>query len=228
MRNALRGNVQLVDQYARLKNELTRTLDRSAYTETKGPFIQGVMRTIRQGRDDRWHVRWSAGRLTRRPPMHEVATEIQIDASAAQVWDVLVDFAAHPDWNPFVRRISGEARAGTRLLVHVQPPGGRGMTFRPKVITAVPGQELRWLGRLLVPGLFDGEHYFRIVPLDGGGVRFIHGERFSGLLVGLAKASLDTGTRAGFEAMNRALKMRAEGPAHVPAAVRGFERQAAP
>jgi hypothetical protein len=33
---------------------------------------------------------------------------------------------------------------------------------------------------------------------------------FAGLLVGDAKASLDRGTRAGFIAMNQALKLRAE------------------
>jgi hypothetical protein len=38
----------------------------------------------------------------------------------------------------------------------------------------------------------------------------VHGEKFSGLLVGLAKSSLEGGTRAGFVAMNKALKARVE------------------
>lgn len=142
--------------------------------------------------------------------MHEIATEIEINASASRVWSVLTDFPAHADWNPFVREISGEPRAGARLRIEICPPGGKGMRFRPTVLVATPGEELRWLGRLLIPGLFDGEHYFRIVPLAPDHVRFVHGERFSGLLVGLAKSSLDSGTRAGFMAMNSALKSRAE------------------
>lgn len=143
--------------------------------------------------------------------MHEIRTEIIVNAPAGRVWDVLTDFAAHPGWNPFVRRIEGKAEAGGRLRVSIQPPGGKGMTFKPVVLKAEANRELRWLGRVLLPGVFDGEHYFVIEPLEAGRVKFIHGERFSGLLVAVLKSNLDKGTRAGFELMNEALKARAEG-----------------
>lgn len=142
--------------------------------------------------------------------MHEITTQIDIDAPAQRVWSVLADFPRHPQWNPFVRAIEGEPVRGTKLKVRIQPSGGGGMTFRPTVLAAEPGRELRWRGRLLLPGVFDGEHYFRIEPTGPASVRFVHGERFSGLLVGMMKASLEQGTRAGFEQMNRALKQRAE------------------
>ena len=87
------------------------------------------------------------------------------------------------------------------------------MNFRPTVLAVIPNQELRWLGRFLLPGIFDGEHYFQISRLAAGRVRFTQGERFSGVLVPFARASLDGGTKAGFLAMNRALKARAEGGA---------------
>lgn len=142
--------------------------------------------------------------------MHQVRTEIEIDASPARVWSVLTDFSAHPQWNPFVRSISGVLRERERLVVSVQPEGGREMTFRPVVLVAQPERELRWLGRFLVPGLFDGEHYFQLEPLGPQRTRFVHGEKFSGLFVSMARASLDGATRAGFVAMNEALKARAE------------------
>jgi len=84
------------------------------------------------------------------------------------------------------------------------------MTFRPIVLLAAPNTELRWLGHLLLPGIFDGEHYFKIAPSTPGRVRFTQGEKFSGVLVAFAKGSLDRGTKAGFVAMNVALKARAE------------------
>lgn len=142
--------------------------------------------------------------------MHEIVTEINIDAAAERVWRVLTSFDEHPAWNPFVRRIEGKAETGSRLRVSIQPPGGRGMTFKPIVLKAEPNRELRWLGHFLLPGIFDGEHYFLIETLSSSRVRFIHGERFKGILVGMLKSSLDDGTRAGFESMNRALKARAE------------------
>jgi hypothetical protein len=71
-------------------------------------------------------------------------------------------------------------------------------------------RQLRWLGRLLVPGLFDGEHIFEIEELDKDRVLFIQREYFRGLLVPLLARSLDRETQRGFEEMNRALRERAE------------------
>jgi hypothetical protein len=141
--------------------------------------------------------------------MRELTTSIEIDASAERVWAVLTDFAAFPEWNPFITSIEGEPVVGSRLRVRIAPPGGRAMTFKPAVKTADAPRELSWFGRLLVPGLFDGEHRFRLEPLDGGRTRFVQSERFSGILVALSGKALAKAER-GFEAMNEALKLRAE------------------
>lgn len=142
--------------------------------------------------------------------MHQVHTEIEIAAPAPRVWSLLADFAGYPRWNPFVRSIAGPLQAGALLEVFVQPAGSAGMRFRPRVLAAAPQQELRWKGKLLLSGLFDGEHYFRIEPRAPGRVVFQHGELFSGLLVPLFRKALDGATRDGFVAMNEALKREAE------------------
>ena len=51
----------------------------------------------------------------------------------------------------------GDLERNARLEVEIEPPGGRRMKFKPKVLAARPGRELRWLGKFLLPGLFDGE-----------------------------------------------------------------------
>ena len=142
----------------------------------------------------------------------ELHTETVIQDSPQRVWDVLADFEAYSEWNPFIPRISGSAETGSHLDVQLQPPGGRGMRLRPTVLAAKRPQELRWLGHLGVPGLFDGEHRFRIEPVGADRVRFVQEERFSGLLVPLVLRFVERGTRQGFEAMNQALKARAEQP----------------
>ncbi len=142
--------------------------------------------------------------------MKQLHTEIIIEASPERVWELLTDFGSYPQWNPFIRNISGLPASGERLEVRLEPPGGRGMTFKPKVLNAEPNRELRWLGSLLVPGLFDGEHSFAIDPLGENRVRFVQREEFKGVLVPLFARSLDTNTQRGFEQMNRALKERAE------------------
>ena len=127
----------------------------------------------------------------------------------ARVWGVLTDLAAYPDWNPFITSSEGTLAVGERLVNHLQPPGGRPITFKPTVTEVDAGRSLEWLGRLLLPGLFDGRHRFELVAV-GDGTRVLHTEHFTGVLVPLMRKSLDTRTRAGFEAMNTALKARAE------------------
>ncbi len=89
--------------------------------------------------------------------MKELRTEIEINASADTVWAILTDLSQFAAWNPFMPEAEGEIREGARLKVRIAPPGGKAMTFKPTVTPRVePGRAFRWLGRLLLPGLFDG------------------------------------------------------------------------
>src|SRR5712691_11611721 len=127
--------------------------------------------------------------------MKEVSTEVVIEASAERVWEILTDFAKFPEWNPFIRQMSGEVRTGAQLQVQLGPTGGRVMSFKPKMVNVETNREMSWLGRLLIPGLFNGEHSFTIEALDEKGVRFVQHEKFTGLLVPFMAKSLDRDTR---------------------------------
>jgi len=142
--------------------------------------------------------------------MRELHTQIDIAASPGRVWQHLIDFPRYPDWNPFVQEIEGDMQEGAQLRVLLTPPGGRAMQFTPIVQRVEPQRTFSWKGKLWLPGLFDGHHIFEIEPQGPDRVRFIHREQFSGLLVPLLWKQLDTTTRKGFEAMNVALKQRAE------------------
>ncbi len=142
--------------------------------------------------------------------MRRIETEVMIGATPEQVWGVLVDFDRYAEWNPFIREASGEAKVGARLRVRIHPPEGRPMTFAPTVREASPARELRWLGHLWLPGLFDGEHAFRIDAVGERQVRLRQSEVFRGLLVPLLPSVMYERTRRGFDAMNRALKERVE------------------
>src|SRR2546425_1585572 len=144
--------------------------------------------------------------------MLELRAEIEIDAPPERVWAVLLDFERFPDWNPFIRSIRGQARVGSRLDVLLGASGARPMRFRPTVKAVIPNRELRWLGRLGLPRLFDGEHIFQIEPLGSMRTRFIQREQFRGLLVPLLARSLNRDARRGFEEMNRALQARINVP----------------
>ena len=89
--------------------------------------------------------------------MRELYSEIVINGTPEQVWGVLTNFSGFPNWNPFVRRASGQVKQGGKIEVYLQLPDGPGMTIKPTLTRVVPNRELRWLGHTIVPGLFDGD-----------------------------------------------------------------------
>ncbi|MEI8393797.1 MAG: SRPBCC domain-containing protein [Rhodospirillaceae bacterium] len=137
-------------------------------------------------------------------------TCIDIAASAERTWDVLTDFPAYPGWNPFIIMIEGKLKPGASLVLKLSLPGKPAMTFKPQLTTVNPPRELRWVGQVLAPGLLDGAHGFEIESTGPDRCRLHHVEDFSGVLLPLFIPALQEATRGGFEAMNRALKARAE------------------
>jgi hypothetical protein len=144
----------------------------------------------------------------------QLRAEVEVEASPERVWEVLTDFAAYRQWNPFIVEAAGHAVPGGRLELRMRLPGRRPTTIRPEVVEAEPGRRLRWLGRVLVPGLFDGEHSFALEPAGPGRVRVVQQEEFRGLAARPILALIAKPTLAGFQQMNQALKARVEQPTH--------------
>jgi len=65
--------------------------------------------------------------------MKKIRTEIEIEASPEKVWGILTDLDRYPDWNPFIKRASGDVREGEKLEILIEPPGGKAMVFKPIV-----------------------------------------------------------------------------------------------
>ena len=80
--------------------------------------------------------------------MNQISTDIEINASAERVWQVLTDFPKLPEWNPFLRSVEGKLDVGQPLKVYLKGSKGMGMTSKPTVLKAEPNREFRWLGRL--------------------------------------------------------------------------------
>ena len=140
----------------------------------------------------------------------KIKTEILINTTTDKVWRILTDFDKYPGWNPFIKYIKGTVETGRQIEVRIEPPGAKGMVFKPTVLAVETEKELRWLGHLLFPGLFDGEHSFKIIDNKNGTSTFIHSEHFKGILVPLFKKQLTINTKKGFELMNEKLKELAE------------------
>lgn len=140
----------------------------------------------------------------------EITSSIIINASPEKVWTVLTNFNDYPNWNPFIKSITGNVAVGNKIKARMEPPNARGMNFTPKVLAFDENKEFRWLGHLLFPGLFDGEHQFKLIDNGNGTTTFIQSEKFKGILVPLFKKMLEINTLDGFNQMNEKLKEIAE------------------
>ncbi|WBB99330.1 MULTISPECIES: SRPBCC domain-containing protein [unclassified Solwaraspora] len=115
----------------------------------------------------------------------------------------------YPEWNPFITKLDGSLTRGSHVAVTIALPGAKPRRFTPTVTTAEPERQLAWLGRVLIPGIFDGAHSFDIEPLTPKSTRFTQSERFSGLFVMMLPGLLRS-AESGFATMNTALAARAE------------------
>lgn len=139
-----------------------------------------------------------------------ISTEIEIATPASQVWKDLTQGAAYPDWNPFIKHLSGDLEVGKHLNVTIQTDGNSPMDFTPELLVVDKDREFRWVGHLGFKGIFDGEHYFKLKETAQGTTLLRHGENFTGILAYPLLALIRKDTENGFKVMNDALKARAE------------------
>jgi hypothetical protein len=140
--------------------------------------------------------------------MHSISAVTDNAATPQQVWAVLADLDAYQDWNPFIQSASGQLAVGSTLTLRMVPANGRAFTMRPRLLAVQPGVLLRWIGRIIVPGIFDGTHQFALEDL-GGHTRLTQSETFRGVLVPFTSKTI-TKTESDFRALNQALKQRVE------------------
>jgi hypothetical protein len=133
---------------------------------------------------------------------NEIRTEIEIEGTAQEVWDTLTDFESYREWNTGFVQASGRAEVGETLHITFSQKAGRTMKMRPTVLVAEPRHELRWLGRLLLPGIFDGEHRFEIHENEPGRVTFVQHEELRGVLVPFVRSMIEGTTLSMLERVN--------------------------
>jgi hypothetical protein len=134
-------------------------------------------------------------------------TEVIINAPAEKVWKEFTNFSEYPNWNPFLRKVSGDMKSGNSINVTIQPKNHEPVDFNPAIIIYEEKRTVQWEGKLFIPGLFTGRHTFQLINIDKDKTRFIQKEDFNGILVPFI--SLDA-TLEGFKEMNGLLKSRIE------------------
>jgi hypothetical protein len=108
------------------------------------------------------------------------------------------------------REASGQVAVGNRItLTSTQPVTGHTMTVKVKVLTVEPATELRWVSSVL--GLMTSKRSFTLSPANGG-TRLMQTQTYRGLFTRFPPKTVSR-IQVSFEAINQALKQRAEGVA---------------
>ena len=141
---------------------------------------------------------------------YTVCTHIEIDAPIDRIWEILVDLDRYHEWNPFISRARGRIAPGATFEVSPQSDRGKRHVFVPQVTDYQEHREFTWTGAFYFRWLALGDHTFRLTPIGDGRVRLDHDERIYGLVSLFVWLMAKKQIRIGFEAMNQALKERAE------------------
>lgn len=147
--------------------------------------------------------------------MIELCASVDIPSPPEAVWEVLTDFTRFHEWNPFIRRARGIARAGTVIRVRVRTSKGVPLWFHAEVNYCKVNRELRWRGHVLAPWFASGEHTFIVEPIEQG-ARLCQREVLTGIVPRIVGRLLAREAQKGFDSMNEALKARVLGARYAP------------
>lgn len=142
--------------------------------------------------------------------MRAYRAEAHILAPPDAVWNVLVDFPAYPDWNPFTRTVTCTGALGTpvRMRVHM-----RGLLTLTQVETLHLWERPTRLGWKLDIGarwLLWAERVQSLTPLPDGTTRYVTVDEIGGLLGPLVHLLFGAAVQAGFDGVAAGLKARVE------------------
>jgi hypothetical protein len=115
----------------------------------------------------------------------EIKTQYHYAVKTSLLWKIIIDFPHYPMWNNFILEVLGEAEPATRIKFRFQLPRGIMLPATAIILTVESEKEIRWKGRLPIPGLFSAEHYYILDSNGNGQTDLYHGEIFRGLLVPL-------------------------------------------
>ena len=114
------------------------------------------------------------------------AADSLIDATPDEVWPVLIDAAAWPDWDSGVSSVVGQVALGKKLTISVTVNPGRAFPVTVKELVA----PRRMVFRGGMPlGLFVGERTYTL-ETEGAGTRLTMREEYSGLLAAMITKSI--------------------------------------
>ncbi|NKE61980.1 SRPBCC domain-containing protein [Lentzea sp. PSKA42] len=134
---------------------------------------------------------------------------VEIDAPAAFVWDVLLDYPNYPQWNPYTVSVSTTLAIDSPIDLTLPKPDGSEGTWvsREYIREVVPPRLLRYDTGDTFPGLL-GTRDQVITPLGSERCSYRTFETFTGKYADAVHAAQGAWVKKGFDAVAHALRER--------------------
>jgi hypothetical protein len=140
---------------------------------------------------------------------YAIHSEIQINASPEEVWEVLTDTGSYRDWSAFMVELDGKIANDNTITASFQlnPKKPRRVNIQHK-IHVTDGSEFFWAEK--GPGGIRDNHHFRVEALPDGTSRFVQSDEIMQGLTWLMGGKLSKIYAKGYQAFNLALKQEVE------------------
>lgn len=135
---------------------------------------------------------------------NEIRTEITINTSATEAWQLLTNFDNYANWHPYIVKIDGDIALKEKIKVTTIDTDSTTDQFSAYVLEFELDKQLAWGGSLGF--IFSARHYFIIEPLNDNQILFIQGEYWHGLFGKNYGKKIYLETFQKFIAMNEKMK----------------------
>lgn len=139
------------------------------------------------------------------------SVRVEIDAPAAFVWDVLVDYPSYPEWNPYTVAGVTTLEIGAAIDLTLPPYDGSDELFVTREFIRVvdPPRHLRYDSGDQIPGVLGVRDQW-ITELAPDRCSYYTTDTLSGEHADLAMEVAGDWMKRGFDSVAHALKVRAE------------------
>lgn len=136
---------------------------------------------------------------------------VEIAAPQAFVWDVLVDYARYPEWNPYTVRVETTLEIDSVIDLYLPDPANPGTTFLNREYLRVVDapHHLRYDTAEEIPGMHAVREQW-VEDLGDGRSSYRTTDTFTGEIAGYVHKVQGEWVKAGFDSVAHALKARAE------------------
>lgn len=129
-----------------------------------------------------------------------------LSMNSQQAWQMLINFADYPQWNPFTPQVIGKAYEGATVELHVNLVDNKTQISREVIQCIIPEKQLSWGMHMVHPWLLKARRDQYLIAIDNERCTYHTEDHLSGILCPLVVLLYGKAMRDGFNRVGKALQ----------------------